>query len=78
MIWATDQIPTLLAEVERLGSVRLRLDSAREARLFRFAIYNYRRRTKQGSNISIQVVDNELKLTFYRIGEKINGVLQLR
>jgi hypothetical protein len=76
MIWATDQIPTLLAEVERLGSVRLPLDSAREAQLFRFAIYNYRRRTGHGSNISIQVVDNELKLTFHRIGEKINGVLQ--
>jgi hypothetical protein len=56
--WPRDTIRELLAQAEAEGSARAELPSAREAELFRFAIYNFRKQERIGQSIKINLNDN--------------------
>jgi hypothetical protein len=55
-------IRELIALAERTGFAKAALGSAEEARLFRFAIYSFRRANEVGLELSITLDDNEVVL----------------
>jgi len=55
-------IRELIALAERVGLAKAALGSPEEARLFRFAIYSFRRANGVGQELSITLEDNEVVL----------------
>lgn len=53
--WPPDVIRELIAQAEASGESRAVLGSADEARLFRFAIYSFRRANSVGQELTITV-----------------------
>jgi len=61
MAWPRHIIRELLTRAEIEGSATATLPSRREAELFRFAIYNFRRAEPQlGRNLSISINDSTI------------------
>jgi hypothetical protein len=50
--WDAVQLASILAEAEASGETRVAFDTLDDARRFRFACYNYRRRTRNGAKFS--------------------------
>ncbi len=50
----------LFLTAESRGEARIGLRSAREAELFRYALYNHRRATGRGPETSIRIEDTEV------------------
>ena len=61
-IWSSEMIRELLALAGAQGSAQAELANAREAALFRFAIYTFRRKNRIGNDISITIEDNKVML----------------
>lgn len=63
--WPHETIRELLAQAECEGSAKAVVDTYREAELFRFAIYTFRRQTQIGMGLSVmidkEVIDDEEK-----------------
>jgi hypothetical protein len=57
-IWPHDKIRELLALAETNGSAKAVLSSCREAELFRFAVYSFRRKYNTGQGIML-TIDNK-------------------
>ena len=57
-IWPTEVIRELLALAAATGESQATLASAEEARLFRFAIYTFRKVHGTGADLSITLDDN--------------------
>lgn len=57
-LWPTSTIRELLALAEAAGESRAILESAEDARLFRFAIYSFRKTHDIGADLSITLEDN--------------------
>jgi hypothetical protein len=53
--WPSDVIRELIAQAEASGESRATLSSVEEARLFRFAIYSFRRTNFVGQELTIAV-----------------------
>lgn len=49
------------------------LGSRREAYLFRFAIYNYRRDANVGKSLTVTVADRIVRLTKSQVNIEVNG-----
>lgn len=62
-IWPHDVIRELLARAELCGSARATLASAREAKLFRFAIYSFRDANDIGQNLTVTINDKDVIVT---------------
>lgn len=61
--WPKDQIRELIALANVSGSAKAKLSSPGEAKLFRFAIYNFRRRQGLGEDLVIDLTGDEVTLT---------------
>ena len=57
-IWPTAVIRELLALAETAGESQATLDTAEEARLFRFAIYGFRKNQGLGEDLSVTLDGN--------------------
>lgn len=53
--WPHATIRELLAKAELVGSAKAMLDTWREAELFRFAIYSFRRSAQIGLGLSVTI-----------------------
>lgn len=62
-IWPHDMIRELLALAETQGESSAELESEREAELFRFAIYSFRRTNAVGEDVSVKLDGNRVVLT---------------
>jgi chloramphenicol O-acetyltransferase len=62
-IWPKDVIRELLALAEAQGSARAEVGTEREAELFRFAIYAFRRQTNLGQNLTIDLDNGAVVVT---------------
>jgi hypothetical protein len=62
-IWPHATIRELLARAGVYGESRATLGSAREAELFRFAIYSFRRQNNVGWHLSVTLDDNDVVVT---------------
>lgn len=61
--WPRATIRELIARAEELGSARAELGSEAEAKLFRFAIYNFRNSAQIGQNLFVTLDCNSVILT---------------
>lgn len=61
--WPRDTIRELLALADASGESKAELPSARDAELFRFAIYSFRRTERVGGNISVTLDGTNVILT---------------
>ena len=61
--WPREKIRELLALADTTGSASAVLASAREAELFRFAIYSFRRNTGLGQDLSVTLEGNNVIVT---------------
>jgi hypothetical protein len=62
-IWPQDSIRELLARAEILGESSAELSSDRDAILFRFAIYSFRRNAHIGEDLSVTIEDKKVIVT---------------
>lgn len=62
-VWPHATIRELLALADANGEAQATLASAREAELFRFAIYSFRRNNDIGHNLSVTIADNAVVVT---------------
>jgi hypothetical protein len=62
-IWPHATIRELFALANAKGESRAMLGSKREAELFRFAIYSFRRQNDLGWNLSVTLDDNVVVVT---------------
>ena len=73
-IWPHDTIRELLTLAEARGEARSTLDTERDAELFRFAIYSFRRQADIGDGLSVTLDGCDVVLTVRRMPEiAING-----
>ena len=62
-IWPSSTIRELIALAVSVGESTATLDSAEEARLFRFAIYSFRRNNGVGEGLQVTLFENKVILT---------------
>src|SRR5260370_24674493 len=81
LAWPRDLIHSLVNEAETRGSAFVELGSPREAELFRFAVYNFRRKTDLGKGLGI-AIDNKIvclaknQVTIKRLGSSAMTLLR--
>lgn len=56
-LWPTATIRELLCTAEAIGEAKATLSSNRDAKLFRYAIYSFRKATAIGQNVSVTIDD---------------------
>lgn len=61
--WPHELIRELLARAEAVGRAEASLNSPREAELFRFAIYNFRRTVGIGQSLTVTLDDAKVIVT---------------
>ena len=68
-IWPHETIRELLALAEAMGEAQAELGSEREAELFRFAIYSFRRQAKIGQDLAVAVEGNKVTVAKRKVPE---------
>jgi hypothetical protein len=62
-VWPRATIRELLARAKLEGEARASLTTSREAELFRFAIYNFRKEADEGHDVVLTLEDNTVVAT---------------